>query len=99
MELWVTAKPDATPVCVMKPAPVPLHFRKEVKAGLDTDVVKGVLERVPLGTPDAWCTRMVITPKKNGTQRRTIDLSALTIAGIRETHHARSAAEIARSPC
>ena len=93
----IFTKPDATPVSVTKPAPVPLHFRKEVKAGLDTDVVEGVLEGVPMGTPDTWCTRMVITPKKNGTPRRTIDLSALTRADIRETHHTSSAAKIARS--
>ena len=40
---------------------------------------------------------MVITPKKDGTPRRTINLSALTRAGIRETHHTRSAAKIART--
>ena len=40
---------------------------------------------------------MVITSKKDGTPRRTIDLSALTIAGIRETNHTRSVAKIARS--
>ena len=49
-----------------------------------------------MGTPDTWCTRMVITPKKDGTPRRTIDLSTLTRAGIRETHHTKSAAKIAR---
>ena len=38
----IFTKPDATPVCVMKPASVPLHFRMEVKAGLDADVAKGV---------------------------------------------------------
>ena len=36
-------------------------------------------------------------PKKDGTPRRTIDLSGLTRAGIRESHHTRSAAKIARS--
>ena len=40
---------------------------------------------------------MVITPKKDGTPRRTIDLSGLTRAGIRESHHTRSAAKIAHS--
>ena len=55
-------KPDAAPVYVTKPSPVPLHFRQEVKAGLDANVAKGVLERVPMGTANTWCTRMVITP-------------------------------------
>ena len=58
----IFTKPDATPVCVTKPAPVPLHSRKEVKANLDVNVAMEVLERVPMGTPDTRCTRMVITP-------------------------------------
>ena len=34
---------------------------------------------------------------KNGTSRRTIDLSALSKAGVREIHHTRSAAKMART--
>merc|ERR1712055_903662 len=34
--------------------------------------------------------RMIIQPKKDGRPRRTVDLSGLTKAGIRETHHTRS---------
>ena len=33
---------------------------------------------------------MVIALKKDGRVRRTVDVSALTKAGIRETHHTRS---------
>ena len=76
---------------------VPLHFREEVKAGLEADVKKGVLEKVPMGEPDTWCSRMVIQPKKNGRARRTVDLSGLSKAGRHESHHTRSAAEIAKS--
>ena len=72
LAMKIFMKPDATPVCVTKPLPVPLHFRKEVKAGLDADVAKGVLERVPMGTSDTWYTRMVITPKKEGKELRPI---------------------------
>ena len=93
----IFTKPGATPVCIRKPAPVPLHWRKQVQDGIKADVARGVLEKVPYGTPDTWCTRMVITPKKNGTPRRTIDLSALSKAGIRETHHTRSPAKVART--
>ena len=93
----IFTRPDATPVCVRKPAPVPLHWRKEVQDGIKADVARGVLEKVPYGTPDTWCTRMVIMPKKNGKPRRTIDLSALSKAGIRETHHTRSPAKVART--
>ena len=82
--------PDAVPVVVHKPAPVPLHYREEVRAQLRADVQRGVLRKVGPGEPVKWCPRMVIQPKKDGRPRRTVDLSGLTKAGIRETHHTRS---------
>ena len=82
--------PNAVPLVVHKPIAVPLHYRAEVKANIDADVKRGVLEKVPPGVPVTWCTRMVITPKKDGRPRRTVDLSALTRAGVRETHHTRT---------
>jgi hypothetical protein len=80
-----------------RPTKVPLHFREEVKAGLEADVRKGVLERVPVGEADTWCSRMVIQPKKNGRARRTVDLSGLSKAGRHESHHTRSAAKIVKT--
>ena len=44
---------------------------------IEADVNRGILERVPPGVPDTWCTRMVITHKKDGEPRRTVDLAAL----------------------
>ena len=73
--MHIYTQPGATPVLVHKSSVIPLHWRQEVKAGLDTDVARGVLERVPAGTPDTWCTRMVLQPNKSGKHRRTIDLS------------------------
>ena len=52
-----------------------LHFRDELRAGLEAYVKKGVLERVPMGEPDTWCSCMVIQPKKLGRARRTVDMS------------------------
>ena len=43
---------------------MPLHFRDEVRAGLETDVKKGVLERVPMSEPETWRARMVIQPQQ-----------------------------------
>ena len=83
-------RPDAVPVAIHKPVPVPLHFREEVYANIDADVKRGVLRKVPPGEPTEWCAKLVITPKKDGRPRRTVDLSGLTRAGIRETHHTRS---------
>ena len=88
--MHIFTKPNAVPLCIRKPRPVPIHWRELVKSGLDADVRRGVIEKVPLDTPDTWCSPMVIRPKKNGKIRRTIDLSALTKASIRETHHTRS---------
>ena len=89
--------PDAVPVYHRKPTKVPLHFREEVRAGLEADVKKGILRRVPQGEPDNWCARMVIQPKKNGRARRTVDLSGLSRASTHESHHTRTAAEIAKT--
>jgi hypothetical protein len=86
----IHTRSDVVPCVVHKPSPVPLHWRAQVRAGLDADVRRGVLGKVPPDTPVTWCTRMVLQPKKNGNVRRTIDLHALSKAGIRETHHTRS---------
>ena len=37
----------ARPVAAHKPAPVPLHWQREVKECLDNDVAMGVLEKEP----------------------------------------------------
>ena len=55
---------DAKPVAHHTPVPVPLHWQDEVKAGLDQDVLLGVIEPVPIGEPVTWCHRMVICAKK-----------------------------------
>jgi hypothetical protein len=78
--------PDAPRVYCRRPTKVPLHFREEVKTGLEADVKKGVLETVPVGEADTWCSSMVIQPKKNGGARRTVDLSGLSKAGRHESH-------------
>ena len=75
----------------------PHTWQDEVKAGLDRDVHLGVLEQVPLGTPDTWCHRMVICTKKNGSLRRTIDFQQLNQHATRETHHTQSPFHQARA--
>ena len=55
--------------------------------GIEEDVKRGILEKVPPGVPDTWCTRMVITAKKDGSPK----------AGVRETHHTRSPFNVVRS--
>ena len=41
--------PDAVPVVVHKPVPVPLHYREEVRAQLRADIQRGVLRKVGPG--------------------------------------------------
>lgn len=89
--------PDATPVAYHTPVPVPIHWQKEVKEGLDQDVRLGVLEPVPIGEPVTWCHRMVICAKKNGKPRRTVDFQPLNVHATRETHHTPSPFHQARS--
>ena len=38
----------------------------EVKADIEADIMKGILERVPEGEPDTWCSRLVIQERKMG---------------------------------
>ena len=89
--------PNANPVAVHTPVPVPLHWQTEVKKGLDRDVNLGVIEPVPIGEPVTWCHRMVVCAKKNGSPRRTVDLQALNAHATRETHHTQSPFHQARS--
>ena len=83
----ISFKPNSRPSAVHCPIPIPHYFKKDVKKDLDSDVVLGVIEPVPQGVPTLWCSRMVVTPKKDGTPRRTVDLQRLNQATHRETHH------------
>ena len=93
----IHTKPDTKPFCCKRPSTIPLHFRDQVRADIESDIKKGILERVPAGRPDTWCARLVIQPKKNGKARRTVDLSYLSKHGLEESHHTRSAPMVAKS--
>ena len=88
---------QATPVAALTPSKVPLHWAKDVKAGLDRDVQLGVIEQVPVNDPVKWCSRMVVTPKTDGTPRRVIDFSPINKHAPRQLHHTRSPYNIATS--
>merc|ERR1712218_654201 len=81
---------DAVPVASHSPIPIPLHWHKEVKAGLDRDEAIGVIERVPSGSPTTWCHKMVCVPKKDNTPRRTVNFVPLNRYSSRQTHHTMS---------
>ena len=88
--LQLFVDPNVKPHAVHMPAPIPIHFHQEVKAGIDREVRLGVIKRVPQNTPVTWCSRMVIATKADGTPRRTVDLQALNAASLRQTHHTRN---------
>lgn len=82
--------PDAKPVAVHKPALVPIHWQDQVLKDLERDVRLGVLEKVSPNTPVTWCSRMVVTPKADGSPRRTVDLQPQNRHSVRQTHHVAS---------
>lgn len=83
-------KEGAVPHARHVPIPVPFHLREATKEGLDRDVTRGIIKPVPAGTPTDWCSTMVVTVKKNGNTRRTVDLQRLNSQCKRETHHTES---------
>ena len=66
-----------------------------MKADIEADVTKGILEKVPVSKPDSWCSRMVIQERRNARARRTRVLSHLSKHGLDKTHITSSAATIA----
>ena len=79
--------PDAQPHTVHSPASVPLHFYEDVHKQLHENVRRGIIKPVPTGKPTDWCSRMVMVPKKDGRQRRTVDFQRLNQVSLREIHH------------
>ena len=88
--LKIFMQDGAKPIAAHSPIPIPLHWQKEVKAGLDRDEAIGVIERVPSGTPTTWCHRMVVVPKKDNSPRRTVNFQPLNQYSTRQTHHTMS---------
>ena len=86
-DLIIVTELGAEPVASHSPIPVAHHWKKEVKGLLDSNCSLGVFEPVPAGTPTTWCSRMLVTPKKNGKPRLVTDFQPLNAVSKRETHH------------
>ena len=87
-EVAVHVGDGAVPYTAYTPAPVPLYWQDAVKEQLDNDAAMGVLETVSFGEPSQWYHQMVITPKADGSPRRTVDLSfPFNTFCLRETDH------------
>ena len=59
------------------------------------DIERGILKQVPIGTPTDWSSTMVITTKKDGRPRCTINYQYLNSQCKRETHHTASPFQLA----
>ena len=64
---------NAVPYAIHSPIPIPHHWREDVRNILQLDVDRHILEKVPVGEPVEWCTRMVTVKKKDGSPRITVD--------------------------
>ena len=80
-------KPDAIPYAVHSPIPVPHHEKELIKQQLDDQEARGIIQRVPIGTPVIWCAQMVIVYRKDGRPRIVVDYQRLNRQCLRETHH------------
>ena len=89
--------PEAQPIAVHSPATVPRHWESSVQAGLERDLRLGVIERVPVNIPTTWCSRMIVTPKHDGSPRRVVDFQAVNDHCPRQTHQTQSPRQIASS--
>ena len=78
---------NAKPRAFTTPGQIPAHWYYAVKAGIDRDVAMGVLEPVPVNTPDTCTSRMVITAKADGSPRRVVDFQPVNQFAPRQTHH------------
>ena len=58
-----------------------------MKAQLEEDITRGIIELVPVGEATEWCARIVVVAKKNGQPRRTVDFQRPNARCLKETHH------------
>ena len=84
---YIHLKDVAIPKAKYNPIPVPYHYREEVKKALWNDVEKVIITPVSISALTDWCSTIVITAKKNGKPRRTMNYQHLTSQCKQETHH------------
>ena len=89
--------PDLPPVVTSRAPHVAVRWQQEVAEQLEKDAALGVIERVPPNTPVTWLHSSLVTPKADGSPRRTVNLQSLNRHSVRETHHTIPPAKQARA--
>ena len=77
--------PEARPVAIHKPIPIPHDWQDTVKEEGERDIQLDIIDRVPMGVPTTWHFTMVVVVKKSGKPCRTVDLSPLNKHCLCET--------------
>ena len=76
---YIHLKQEAIPKAKHRPIPVPYHLKEPVRQALMQDIERGILKQVPIGTPTDWCSTIVISTKRDGRPRGTIDYQYLNL--------------------
>ena len=86
MSIHLTEDAAVNVYTVRSPLPVPVHWKEEVQRQLEINEQLGIIEKVPIGEPVEWCTRMVVVKKKDGSPRITADYQELNKYIRRESY-------------
>ena len=95
MSAHIHLKEGAVSKARHSPIPVPIPLKEPVRQALWENVKKGIVTPVPVSMPIDWCSTMVITAKKNGKPRRTIEYKHLNSQCKQETHYTGSPFQLA----
>lgn len=80
----ISLKPEVRPVSAFTASRVAKPLIPKVKQELDRMLTEGVIS--PVTEPTAWCSRLVVVPKANGSVRLCVDLTNLNKAVHREAY-------------
>ena len=86
MRIHMKKNVTTTPLHICTPRKTPYAYMDTAKAKLDSDVEKGIIEKVPVGTPSRWCSAMSFVPKPGGKVRSVVDLVQLNKFVERPAH-------------
>lgn len=79
--------PTAAPMAVHTPAPIPIHWHKEIETQPNIDVNLGVIGKAEPNAPSNWCHRAIWTRKPDESPRRVVDFQTLNCHCLRDSHH------------